>query len=75
MMQDGKSMIVWAGAVFVIGTVALLPSLVLGEGVARRDVVRQAAEVASAEHAAPNRSRKMIGLKSLAPTSWFSYLM
>jgi len=58
MMRDGKSMIMRAGALVVVVTVALLPSLVLGEGGARRDVVRQAAEVAAAEHAAPSSLSK-----------------
>jgi hypothetical protein len=53
MMREGKSMIVSAGALIMAITVALLPSLVLGEGGARRDVVRQAAESAAAENAAP----------------------
>jgi hypothetical protein len=53
MMREGKSMIVSAGALIMAITVALVPSLVFGEGGARRDVVRQAAETAAAENAAP----------------------
>jgi hypothetical protein len=44
-------MIASAGALII--AVALSPSLVLGEGGARRDVVRQATEAAAAEQAAP----------------------
>lgn len=51
MMREGISMIASAGALIIAG--ALSPSLVLGEGGARRDVVRQAAESAAAENAAP----------------------
>lgn len=53
MMRDGKPMIVQAGALIIAITVALSPSLVLAEGGARRDVVRQAAESTGAERAAP----------------------
>ncbi|OQW35828.1 MAG: hypothetical protein A4E19_16410 [Nitrospira sp. SG-bin1] len=53
MMRDGKSMIVLAGVLIVAVTVAVTPPLVLGEGGARRDVVRQATETAAAENAAP----------------------
>lgn len=53
MMQEGKSMIIPAGAWIMAVTVALSPSLVLGEGGARRDMVRQAAESTEAERAAP----------------------
>ena len=51
MTRDGTSMIAFAGALII--AVALSPSLVLGEGGARRDVVRQATEAAAAEQAAP----------------------
>ncbi|HSA86504.1 MAG TPA: hypothetical protein VLE46_10005 [Nitrospira sp.] len=51
MMREGTSMIASAGALII--AVALSPSLVLGEGGARRDVVRQATEAAAAEQAAP----------------------
>lgn len=51
-------MIVQAGALIMAITVALSPSLVLGEGGARRDVVRQAAELAAAENAAPSSLSK-----------------
>lgn len=57
-MRDGTSIIVRAGALIMAVTVALSPSLVLGEGGARRDVVRQAAELAGAERAAPSSLSK-----------------
>jgi hypothetical protein len=53
MMHEGKSMIVPVGVLIMAVTAALSPSSVLGEGGARRDVVRQAAEAAAAESAAP----------------------
>ncbi len=53
MMRERKSMIVLAGALIMAVTVALSPPPVLGEGGARRDAVRQAAESAAAENAAP----------------------
>ena len=53
MMREGKSMIVPVGVLIMAVTAALSPSSVLGEGGARRDVVRQAAEAAAAESAAP----------------------
>ena len=53
MMREGKSMIVAVGVLIMAVTAALSPSSVLGEGGARRDVVRQAAEAAAAESAAP----------------------
>jgi hypothetical protein len=46
-------MIVPVGVLIMAVTAALSPSSVLGEGGARRDVVRQAAEAAAAESAAP----------------------
>ena len=52
-MREGKSMIVPVGVLIMAVTAALSPSSVLGEGGARRDVVRQAAEAAAAESAAP----------------------
>lgn len=52
-MHEGKSMIVPVGVLIMAVTAALSPSSVLGEGGARRDVVRQAAEAAAAESAAP----------------------
>ena len=59
MMGNGKSMMVTAGALIMGATVvALLPSSVLGEGGARRDVVRQATESAGAERAAPSSLSK-----------------
>jgi len=58
MMREGISMIVPAGALIMAITVALSPSLVLGEGGARRDVVRQAAESTGAERAAPSSLSK-----------------
>ena len=58
MMREGKSMIVPAGALVMAVTVALSPSVVLGEGGARRDVVRQAAESMGAERAAPSSLSK-----------------
>src|SRR5690349_8309934 len=58
MMGNGKSMIVPAGVLIMAATAALVPSLVLGEGGARRDVVRQAAETAGAGHAAPSTLSK-----------------
>ncbi|MDK2744599.1 MAG: hypothetical protein H8K03_04375 [Nitrospira sp.] len=53
MMRYGKSMIVLAGTLIMASTVTLAPP-VLGEGGARRDVVRHAAESAGAERAAPS---------------------
>jgi hypothetical protein len=53
MMHEGKSRIVPVGVLIMAVTAALSPSSVLGEGGARRDVVRQAAEAAAAESAAP----------------------
>ena len=53
MMHERKSMIVQVGVLIMAVTAALSPSSVLGEGGARRDVVRQAAEAAAAESAAP----------------------
>lgn len=58
MMREGKSMIVPVGVLIMAVTAALSPSSVLGEGGARRDVVRQAAEAAAAEHAAPSSLSK-----------------
>lgn len=58
MIRFGKSMIVPAGALIMAVLVAHSPSLVLGEGGARRDVVRQAAESAAAESAAPSSLSK-----------------
>ncbi|HWV47594.1 MAG TPA: hypothetical protein VN039_16475 [Nitrospira sp.] len=58
MMREGKSMIMPAGALIMAVTAALLPSSVLGEGGARRDVVRQAAESTGAERAAPTSLSK-----------------
>lgn len=49
---------VLGGALIVAVTVALSPPLVLGEGGARRDAVRQAAESAAAENAAPSSLSK-----------------
>ena len=57
-MRFGKSMITLAGALIMAVLVAHSPSLVLGEGGARRDVVRQAAESAAAENAAPSSLSK-----------------
>jgi hypothetical protein len=54
MMREGKFMMVSAGALIMAVTVALSPSPGLGEGGARRDAVRQAAESAAAENAAPS---------------------
>ena len=58
MMHEGKSMIVPVGVLIMAVTAALSPSSVLGEGGARRDVVRQAAEAAAAESAAPSSLSK-----------------
>lgn len=58
MMRLGRSMMVLGGALIVAVTVALSPPLVLGEGGARRDAVRQAAESAAAENAAPSSLSK-----------------
>ncbi|WHZ25360.1 MAG: hypothetical protein OJF51_000155 [Nitrospira sp.] len=58
MMHEGKSMIVSVGMLIMAVSAALSPSSVLGEGGARRDVVRQAAEAAAAEHAAPSSLSK-----------------
>jgi hypothetical protein len=58
MMRVGKSMIVPVGALIMVVSVALSPSLAFGEGGARRDVVRQAAELAAAENAAPSSLSK-----------------
>ena len=58
MMRKGKSMIVPAGALVMAVTVALSPALAFGEGGARRDVVRQAAESMGAERAAPSSLSK-----------------
>lgn len=58
MMQDGKSLMVPVGVLIMAVTAALSPSSVLGEGGARRDVVRQAAEAAAAENAAPSSLSK-----------------
>ncbi len=58
MMRGGNSMIVSAGALIMAVTVALSPSSVFGEGGARRDVVRQAAESTGAERAAPSSLSK-----------------
>ena len=53
MMHEGKSMIVPVGVLIMVVSAALSPASVLGEGGARRDVVRQAAEAAAADSAAP----------------------
>lgn len=53
MMRYKISVIATAGVLIVAVTAALSPSWVFGEGGARRDVVRQAAELAAAENAAP----------------------
>lgn len=53
MMHEGTPMIVPAGALIMAVLAALSPSSVFGEGGARRDVVRQAAESTEAERAAP----------------------
>ncbi|MBS0183009.1 MAG: hypothetical protein JSS39_11460 [Nitrospira sp.] len=58
MMREKNSMIVSAGLLIMTVTAALSPSSVLGEGGARRDVVRQAAESAGAERAAPSSLSK-----------------
>lgn len=58
MLRLGRSMMVLGGALIVAVTVALSPPLVLGEGGARRDAVRQAAESAAAENAAPSSLSK-----------------
>lgn len=58
MMRHGTSMIVLAGTVIMASTVTLAPPSVLGEGGARRDVVRHAAESAGAERAAPSSLSK-----------------
>jgi hypothetical protein len=58
MMHEGKSRIVPVGVLIMAVTAALSPSSVLGEGGARRDVVRQAAEAAAAESAAPSSLSK-----------------
>ncbi|MGE3976723.1 MAG: hypothetical protein AB7F94_03980 [Nitrospira sp.] len=58
MMGVGNSMIVPAGLLIMAVTAALSPSSVLGEGGARRDVVRQAAELTGAERAAPSALSK-----------------
>lgn len=52
-MRYKISVIARAGVLIVAVTAALPPSWVFGEGGARRDVVRQAAELAAAENAAP----------------------
>jgi len=57
-MGNGKSMIATVGALIMVATAALVPSSVLGEGGARRDVVRQAAESAWAGNAAPSSLSK-----------------
>lgn len=58
MMHEGKSMIVPVGVLIMVVSAALSPASVLGEGGARRDVVRQAAEAAAAESAAPSSLSK-----------------
>src|SRR6185437_5864746 len=58
MLREGKAMVVPAGALIMAVTAALLPSSVLGEGGARRDAVRQAAESTGAERAAPTSLSK-----------------
>jgi hypothetical protein len=58
MMHEGKSMIVPVGVLIMVVSAALSPASVLGEGGARRDVVRQAAEAAAAENAAPSSLSK-----------------
>lgn len=58
MMREGSSMIVPVAVLIVAVTAALSPSLVFGEGGARRDVVRQAAESTGAERAAPSSLSK-----------------
>ncbi len=58
MMRERTSTIVPAGALIMAVIVALSPSLVLGEGGARRDAVRQAAESMGAERAAPSSLSK-----------------
>lgn len=58
MMREENSMIVLAGLLIMTVTAALSPSSVFGEGGARRDVVRQAAESAGAERAAPSSLSK-----------------
>lgn len=58
MTRGRTSMIVLAGPLIMAITVALSPSLVLGEGGARRDVVRQATESMGAERAAPSSLSK-----------------
>lgn len=57
-MHEGKSMIVPVGVLIMVVSAALSPASVLGEGGARRDVVRQAAEAAAAENAAPSSLSK-----------------
>lgn len=58
MMREGKSMRVPVRALIMTVIVALSPSFVLGEGGARRDVVRQSAESTAAERAAPSSLSK-----------------
>ncbi|MDF0672858.1 MAG: hypothetical protein P0120_00750 [Nitrospira sp.] len=58
MTRERSSMLVPAGALIMAITAALSPSSVLGEGGARRDVVRQAAESTGAERAAPSSLSK-----------------
>lgn len=57
MRREGTSMIVPAGVLIMAVTAALSPSLVFGEGGARRDAVRQA-ESKEAERAAPSSLSK-----------------
>ena len=57
-MRFGKSMIALAGALIMAVLIAHSPSLVLAEGGAHHDMVRQAAESAAAESAAPSSTSK-----------------